>query len=501
MAACAHELVDQSALSAALDRYFNPELTDAEFLARYAPFSAGRELRRALRSAGPQGQTRGVWGRQASDLAARERRELEALKPGLVRDTRLRDLVEKSGTYARRLASRSGLLRTARKLLPNHRLRVCMQRIDTKRGPERDGAAVVEVVGRVERQPELGCEPRITSTAYRGVVTCGDGWACPYCAPRRTERNRELLQCGVAAWRSIGGSVALMTLTFSHGPRDELGAQWGRLSKAIQAFSRCSAMKRWRAAVGWAGRVRAREVTYGLNGWHPHSHSLEFIHVGPEPEQTIAIWRDELSAAWRKCTAAQGLEASLAHGFDLSVTRVDDYIAKWGLEAELAKWHLKTNRPDPDAPGEAGLFGYSPFDLLRIAAGEGEAHPRLNVTRERAGALFVHYAETVKGSAQLHWTRGLQNELELPDIHEHLDEQRSLSDEFSETLGVLSIEQWGVIRRSGRQLEFLALVQSGGFEWACVFLDKWRDEWADYRRMADRLAEQMRSVQYLWRGS
>ncbi len=488
---------ESSELDAAIAAYFHaPEPPPA--------FCAARELREAARRAGPSGQPRGVWARQAEELEARERRELAARQAALVRDTELRELLDKSTGYARRQKNLTTLMHNVRKILPDHRVANCMRRMSRNRPGvlrlEAGPAEGVEVVAQVDRSPELGAEPHIHRAAYRGVAVCGRPWVCPVCAVKVTELRRQELQAGVSLWREGGGAALLATFTYSHGPGMSLRSGWRRLSRAQQRWARSAVVKRWRRAMRWGGRIKSAEVTYGLNGWHPHSHSLELVE-GEVDRETVALWRDELAAEWVRCCAAVGLDASHAHGFDLKYTNadVDQYIAKWGLASELTQWHAKRNRPDPDAPGEAGLFGYSPFDLLRIHAGELEAHPQLELTRERAAALYREYAEAVHGRSQLHWTRGLKADLGIEEITDAWACDRDARNERAEVLGALTFGEMRLIIRRGAQLTFLALVQTGGFEFARQFLEHWRDQEREQRRDVERRSRAMQGIAYLWR--
>lgn len=488
---------DESALEAAIDRYIGREPGPE-------PIYAAPELERATRQgphgSGLEGRTAGEWARLAERLEGIERDSLQRQKPGSGVDTELRDVLHNSSTYARGYAHKSALLRAAQRIqrLRRHRIRVCM-RYMSQRGPrdERTGDRVVEVVGRIDRQPELGAGAEILRASYRGIVVCGNGWVCPCCAAKITEQRRKELRRGVKRWRDRGGAVVLQTFTFSHGPADDLREQWQQLSRALQVLARGKVFKEWRRVSGFKGRIRSREITFGINGWHPHSHALELCETCP-PE-LVDEWRPLLAREWQRCCAVVGLSSSLDHGFDMQITTVDDYIAKWGLDAELTKWHVKSKG---HAAELEGLNGYSPFDLLRVFADELiVTDPRLRLTPDRAAQLFADYAEAVKGSAQLHWTRGLKAELELDELSDAEIADGIADDADTIVLGRLNVGEWNVIQTTNRQLEFLGLCQSGGFEYAKFFLALWRDELREYSRRVLKAQQRSKRLEYLWRGS
>jgi replication protein len=484
--------------------------------------STANAVAAAIAEAGPlQGLTRGeleaafVRAEGATDRAAPPRPEA-----GLVVDTELRETLDRVEGYERRFADRADLLRAVQTMpaLRGHRVGVCLRYMAEHRprrvtmdaganvrpdplaelgAPER--AATVQVVGRRSRvAPDLDRLPIPPSLAnqarFRGVAVCGSGWVCPMCASRITEGRRRELERAVDKHRAAGGAVLLVTQTFSHGRSDELAAAWDSLGRARQRFARSSAVKKFRELVGFVGRVACREVTYGVNGWHPHAHELVFVAGGITAERVAELER-ELAAQWRADCAAVGLEASLEHGFKMSLTAASAYVAKWGLDFELAKWQLKRGRVLDGAAGEAALAGLTPFDLLRIYARVMPGEPRLNLSPARAGHLFAEYAEAVVGTAQLHWTRGLKAKLEVTELTDSELAERDEADDV--LLGTLTAHEWFVLVHRRNQVEFLGLVAAQGWDAARVFLTAWVEDFdqrgaAHVRRL---LYEQRRAAQ------
>jgi hypothetical protein len=436
---------------------------------------------------------------EAAILRAGAARPAPSAGGGLVVDTELRETLGGVEGYAQRFADRADLLRCVQTMpqLGAHRVKICLRYMAEHRprrltltaegeaaarpdplaelgAPER--AATVQVVGRRSRvNPDLDGLPVPPSLAnlarYRGVTVCGSGWVCPMCAARITEGRRRELERGIAKHRERGGVVLLATQTFSHGRSDELAAAWEALGRARQRFARSATVKRFREAVGFAGRIAAREVTYGANGWHPHAHELVLVAGGITAERVAELER-ELAAEWRACCAAVGLSASLEHGYKLSLTAAATYIAKWGLDSELTKWQLKRGRvAEGDEPDELALAGHTPFDLLRIYARVMPSHPRLDLSPARAAHLFAEYAAAVVGTAQLHWTRGLKAALEVDELSDSELAERDETDDV--LLGTLTAHEWFVLVHRRNQVEFLGMVAAQGFEAARVFLDAW----------------------------
>ena len=483
--------------STALDRYFGRDDTVRAHRAAQAVRDALRTFR--AQALPEWGTTPGETARWASSHFERERRELEAARPGSLEDTtELRDALAKSNTYLRAWTVKASMLRALRDItgLRGHRCTNCLRTMQR-------GARAVQVwattapAGGTPRGDTAGRgDGGRRAAKYSGVAVCGNAWVCPVCAPRITEARRLELRAAVQRHRAGGGVAALCTFTFSHGPGEPLREQWGRLGRALERFARDVRVKRFRRIYGWCGRIRAREITFGLNGWHPHAHTLELFEATrdglcPLDELTLADERRELAAAWRKACRQVGLDASLEHGFRIDVTTVDDYVAKWGTDAELTKWHQKSGRLELDAEAEGALYGCTPFDLLRIFAGELEAPERLRLGRDRAGALFAEYARAVHGTAQLHWTRGLKDALkgaEQPDAPKW------------ELLGELTPREWRAVQQMGAQVELLGIA-AVSWDAARAFVEHWVDRCERWSRQATRRTVRNRGLAYLFRGA
>jgi hypothetical protein len=159
------------------------------------------------------------------------------------------------------------------------------------------------------------------------VLTCDSRWHCPLCAAKLTERDRVELQQAMVLWRNAGGVAYLLTFTFPHDVT--MALEYG-IEQMQEAQSR---MKGWRGykgimeAAGAIGAVKALEVTYGANGWHPHVHMLVFA----KPDQEGVL--EQIRALWGKAVEKVGLGRINEHGFDVrGGDYAADYIAKFGKE-------------------------------------------------------------------------------------------------------------------------------------------------------------------------
>ncbi len=325
---------------------------------------------------------------------------------------------------AERRLKRWELQRAARQLLPNERVRVCLRhRLSSNnqgvgvRRRERDGA-----------------------TYYEGLMVCGSSWICPVCAAKISERRRAELTAGIATHRGRGGEIALLTLTVPHS----------RCSDPFELVDRTLALVKrlWsgrnRASLvlpGYVGQVRALEVTYGENGWHPHVHILLFLAAGCD----LQALQDTLWMRWERLVERSGLGTPSPSAFSLQDgSHASRYVGKWGLAEEVTKANVKQARSSA---------GRSPFALLAdYATGD-----------HQAGALFREFATAFKGKQQLRWSRGLRDVLGLSaeksdeELAATVDAQDRLMCRFSDAdwLLVLRYELRGLV---------LEVLRSG--EWA-----------------------------------
>lgn len=313
-----------------------------------------------------------------------------------------------SSAQARRgLRRRWKLKRAAEKLLSGSRAAKCMV--------FRKGNCPIQVVR------SAGCG----RARFTGLQTCSSVWACPICAARIAEQRRGDLQAALQQAKRLGYSVFMATFTLPHGMGDDVKCLANSMVKAYSSMHEGRKAAELKAAVGRIGFIRSVEVTYGANGFHPHLHVL-FITDGSLSAQGIERL---YSHRWREACVRVGVgEPSLKHGVTVQDgSAAASYVAKWGLENEMTKSHLKT--------GKQGSL--SPFDFLRLYAEGGP-------DAERYGRLFQIYAKAFKGRRQLYWSHGLRDLLALDA--EMSDEQAvEIADQGEQFVIELSREQWKAV--------------------------------------------------------
>lgn len=227
-----------------------------------------------------------------------------------------------------------------------------------------------------------------------GLIRCGSVWDCFSCAKKITEGRRKEVREAVDLVYSFGGCLLMGTFTVPHYACGRLKDSRDGIIQAVRLFMNRKPFKRFCRALGYVGRIRAFEVTYGRNGWHPHIHILFFFDTSVE---NVKGWERYLVDEWVQACKDAGLvyengETSAAFKLE-NGKKASDYVSKWGIEHEMTKGYLKRGRT---------YSSVTPFQLLDIYDKGGKDF----VT---AGRLFQEYSADVFGSKQLVWSKGLRS--------------------------------------------------------------------------------------------
>jgi hypothetical protein len=252
-----------------------------------------------------------------------------------------------------------------------------------------------------------------------GLVTCGSVWACPMCTAVIQEgRRKEIAEAMAWAYGPTQNLQPVMvTFTFPHKEGQSLAELLERQAKAFKFLRQGAKWERFKVSIGYQGLIRSLELTYGQNGWHPHTHELFFVSHLVEAEALQV----RLTELWESACVRAGLldrnDVVQMYNFGLHAVDVkgwcsdSDYLAKqddsrhWGVDREMAKGSTKAGRAK----------GQHPFGLLANAAAGDVA----------AGEKYLEYIETMKGKRQLFWSHGLKARV---GIEEHSDDE--LADEL-----------------------------------------------------------------------
>jgi len=252
---------------------------------------------------------------------------------------------------------------------------------------------------------------------YSGVISCGSIWTCATCSARiRVRREAELEKAAIEHCKR-GGQLAMLTLTARHKRRNSLTETLDALLGAWRQFQCLSAWKRGGTTGVMdlaTGYVRALEVTYGENGWHPHLHTLLFIEPGCTELDALQMV-ERAKSTWATLVRRKlGLAPSQKHGLHLLWFGADSqtaahYIAKVAKEMTFAE----------------SKSGRDPMTLL-------------DDTEPQSVAMFIEYAEAMHKKRALTWSRGLRQQLGLLDAEPTDDELADANNDVGTEVAVLS---------------------------------------------------------------
>jgi hypothetical protein len=369
------------------------------------------------------------------------------------------------------------LQRTAQTLLYNHeggkQHRVC----SCHRNVASDGVSVYRDVSG-------------NNARFGNLMTCGSVWSCPVCAAKITESRREDLQKAVSTWLIQGGSCLLLTSTFPHEADMPLAELLEKFPKALQKFKNSRTYKNiFGTSVAASalkskkdtplkhiiegthprlGTVRSLEVSHGVNGWHPHTHEVLFMHDDRLLTDTAAV--ESLTKAWVVALINAGLgddskiNDMLLHAMDIrGGDYVADYVNKFGREpVELQGWTIAHEVTKANSKmGKVGRkfgneFHYTPFQLLGFAT-DGDSV---------AAELFKEFSACFEGRRMNYWTNGLKdwfniNEVEDEDLAVDQETEKEKEEEF---VIRLDGDQWKLIIETNARFEVLQAAARGGLD-------------------------------------
>jgi Replication protein len=287
---------------------------------------------------------------------------------------------------------------------------------------------------------------------FGGLQTCGSVWDDPVCAVKISERRRvDEVAPAMQIWESQGGQCLMLTLTHSHHKFNALADLLEGEQKAMSRLTGCKAFRRLCSSIGFKGSIRAWEVTYCDNGFHPHFHLILF--VSPELPLDLEVLESAIYELWANaCRLAKLPLPDRAYGARLhDGSNAKSYVSKgcWGLDREITKGHLKKSKT-----------GRSPMDLIRSYAFDGD---------KQAGALFIEYSEAFHGRRQLQWSPGLKSYFGIGEKSDDLIAAEQ--DDKASVLGEIDWPVWQLVLKSELRGEILELARLGSWDAITRLLD------------------------------
>lgn len=320
--------------------------------------------------------------------------------------------------------------------------------------PDHLTAACCSAVLPAEKRGVLGVEvwksAKHGTAHYGNLMTCGYVWSCPICAPKVAARRAVEVEQAITAHHQAGGRVLFLTLTVPHYAHDDLFHLLPDYTGALSSFWSRRGVKDALRVVGFAGSIRALEVTHGGNGWHPHTHYLLFVKDLDEVEQEAlegglrSMWERVVSSRLGRDVNHHGLTlqkvggGSQDGGTDEDAEQLARYVVKsledsiWDAPQEMTRGHIK----------KARRGGRTPFALL---------HDYATTDDRQAGALFVEFVRAFHGRRQLSWSKGLRSKLLGSEVEASDQELAERVEEEAALLGTLTLDQWRRVLKAPRK--------------------------------------------------
>ncbi len=289
---------------------------------------------------------------------------------------------------------------------------------------------------------------------YGGLVTCGNVWTCPVCAAKVEEKRRIEIAKAFDWAYSNNKKVVMVTFTAPHSMKQSLKELLTMQATAFKSLRGGKVFDKLKNRIGFKGLIRSLEVTFGANGWHPHTHEAWIVDEGVNTDELRAV----LARRWFKFCSKVGLVPDkrktisfLEHSVKITDwCKTSEYLAKqddskhWGADRELAKASTKEGRSK----------GYHPFGLLAEFSEDN--------SRRFLADKFLEYARDIKGKRRIYWSPGLK---ELVNVIEKTDlELAEEKTEHSDLLKLLSREQWKIIRTKKLKTRLLDCAEDGNLD-------------------------------------
>jgi hypothetical protein len=292
---------------------------------------------------------------------------------------------------------------------------------------------------------------------YAGMSTCGSGWVCPVCSAKIRYHRADEASRAVVSALDKGMDALFVTRTIPHSAEDRLGVTLGLLAEGRRYVANQKVVKEVRKSAGYQGGIAAKEITFGLNGWHPHTHDIEYYEDELSLEDFAALssaYYEYLSRFYNR-NGFDGL--TFSHGVRVEQVQLDGvalarYVAKL-QEGTNIRLHAAYELTRADLKqGRAGAL--MPFDIVSEFFGTGDM-ALLDLWHEYEGETF--------GKSVIRFTKGLRALLLAGEAEKTDEELAALQ------VGGVDIVRFAgwfyrkIARVPGLEGKVLTALDSGGF--------------------------------------
>jgi len=272
---------------------------------------------------------------------------------------------------------------------------------------------------------------------YRGMQRCGLGWLCPDCTYKLMKTRAEEVYQQLKIYKEKGKLVLFGTFTIQHNKGERLVDVYEKLK---DAYNYANSSNKWKEAKKKCPveYLRALEVLYGSNGWHPHFHSL---FVGDhEMINTIQVFISQFSKRLKdKYGLLVNSHTVTMKAWNGEIDTMTDYMFKGMIEKEITGGHLKTGK------------GKTFFQMID----EGVETKAIK-----------EYITGTKGKQQYRPSENF-----FDDVEVKTDEEILQDDKVADTLFSIPVKVYADIHRKGIALHLLNEYDHGGKDRAIKLLE------------------------------
>lgn len=262
---------------------------------------------------------------------------------------------------------------------------------------------------------------------YQGMQRCGSVWFCPDCMYKLMKTRAEELYDQLQVYKKKDKVVLFATFTLQHKKGDRLADLHAKL---LSAYQFANSHRTWidakkKVPVEY---LRALEVLYGSNGWHPHLHCL---FVGDaEMINTIQIFVNLYKQRLSKLGLVVNDHTVTIDKWNGSLDTMTDYLFKGMIEKEITGGNLTKS-------GKGQNF----FEL--VDNGDTQA--------------VSEYIKVMKGKRQYHHSKNFFDDIEVKTEEEILKD-----DKVEDTLFTIPVAVYADICKKGIALHLLNEYDYGG---------------------------------------
>lgn len=258
---------------------------------------------------------------------------------------------------------------------------------------------------------------------------------------------------------SVDKYPVMVTHTLRHTQAMPLQATISALLEAYRKFTSGAPYQRLKTRYGLFGAIKALEITYGQNGWHPHLHVLNLLDVKPD----MGKLETDLWKRWQSQVEAQQYEAEkVAFNVREGDKAVSEYIAKYGHMPSDTRWSVENEvSRQPLKKARAGL---SPFDMV-LALGVDS----ISFDAKRwLVSLLREYRDAMERKHQLQFSRSITALMKPDSDTEIVQAEGSEYD----VIAVLQEQHWLKVLRAGKRGELLRLASKGDSSLIWQFINR-----------------------------